>query len=374
MRLAVTGPEALTILRALRTGPTPKGLPADRTDLMPPDPSPRKRWTRTAIDLGPFSGLVSPGEDRPLHVAVPSKGDRLWMRGVDCTVIERGLPADSFVPVGNGLSIPSPELLFLLMDTYLDPLSQLMLGLELCGSFSRDPVRPLDGDARLGIAPVASAEKIRTFADAATLRGHDQSRELAACLADNAWSPGEALVAAWAALPFLELGYGLGPIQLNDRIAAEGDLATFAAKKSRVPDILLAGTKVGINYDGGGHLDLSKVISAASALGSNPGDSHTSVELNEASRAVRDKYVDDRRRDRELGAAGYQVFVATKEDLYEPGGLDRLMGQCMFALRNAGVEGLGPLIGSLKSRAIVKARQSMLDRVLVGRGESDAVL
>lgn len=374
MRLAVTGPEALTILRALRTGPTPKGLPADRTDLMPPDPSPRKRWTRTAIDLGPFSGLVSPGEDRPLHVAVPSKGDRLWMRGVDCAVIERGLPADSFVPVGNGLSIPSPELLFLLMDTYLDPLSQLMLGLELCGSFSRDPVRPLDGDARLGIAPVASAEKIRTFADAATLRCHDQSRELAACLADNAWSPGEALVAAWAALPFLELGYGLGPIQLNDRIAAEGDLATFAAKKSRVPDILLAGTKVGINYDGGGHLDLSKVISAASALGSNPGDSHTSVELNEASRAVRDKYVDDRRRDRELGAAGYQVFVATKEDLYEPGGLDRLMGQCMFALRNAGVEGLGPLIGSLKSRAIVKARQSMLDRVLVGRGESDAVL
>jgi len=374
MRASVVGPSALAILRAMRCGVLPGGIPADRVDMAAPDPSPRKRWTRTVLDRIPHIDLLTAGNSRPLHVAVPTKSSRIWAEGVESVVLERRLPEKTFMPVGEGLFIPCPELLFLLMDRYMDPLSQLMLGLELCGSFSRDPVRPLDGDARLGIVPVASAEKIRTFADAATLRGHDQSRELAACLADNAWSPGEALVAAWAALPFLELGYGLGPIQLNDRIAAEGDLATFAAKKSRVPDILLAGTKVGINYDGGGHLDLSKVISAASALGSNPGDSHTSVELNEASRAVRDKYVDDRRRDRELGAAGYQVFVATKEDLYEPGGLDRLMGQCMFALRNAGVEGLGPLIGSLKSRAIVKARQSMLDRVLVGRGESDAVL
>lgn len=370
MNIAIDGLHALVMLRALRTGRVSGGLPTQRVGLLPPDPSPRKRWTRTAINLGPFENLIAYDNGHPLLTACPSKGSRIRMAGVTCAVLERGLPAKSFVPLVGGISIPCPELLFLEMDRYMGPLPQLMLGLELCGNFSRDPKEPLSGDARLHIAPATTAEKVRAYAAEAGLRGHDQSRLLAECLADNAWSPGEALVAAWAALPFTELGYGLGPIRLNERVEAEGDLSSFAAKGSRVPDILLAGTTIGINYDGEGHLDLDKIVSAASALGSSPGNSHMALELNQATEAVREKYVDDRRRDRELGAAGYTVFAATKEDLYQEGALERLMGQCLVALRSAGIEGLEPQIRTISSKAVTRLRRSMLDEVLPGRGHA----
>ena len=44
-----------------------------------------------------------------------------------------------------------------------------------------------------------------------------------------------------------------------------------------------------------------------------------------AIRQVRDKYVDDRRRDRDLWSQGLAVLPVTREDLYQKGGLDTLM-------------------------------------------------
>lgn len=374
MKLATNGPSALAIIRALRCGVVAGGLPKDRCQLDSPSPEPHDRWSRKVIDLGPYANLLEPGKGNPLHVVVPSKAERLRMNSVKNTVVESGLASDSFVPLGNGLSVPCPELLFLEMDKYMEPLPQLMLGLELCGTFSRDPKDPLGGRAVLGIEPVTSAERIRDYLERSGIRGHGQSVELAGCLADGSWSPGEALVAAWAALPFTELGYGLGPVALNDRVRADGDLAHFAAKDSRVPDMLLAGEKVGINYDGEGHLDLGRVIEATAELGRNPGSSDVAKGFETARHDVREKYVDDRRRDRELSAAGLTVFVATKEDLYEPGGLDKLMGQCMVALRNAGVEGLEPQIATIRNKAVAGMRRKMLDAVLVGRGRKGILI
>lgn len=45
-------------------------------------------------------------------------------------------------------------------------------------------------------------------------------------------------------LPVEEAGYGLGNLVLNQRIG-------YGDGGSRVPDILFAGTHVGLNYDGG---------------------------------------------------------------------------------------------------------------------------
>ena len=368
MQLALDGPSALAALRAIRTGALGGKLPSKHVDLPAPNPEPSKRWIARAFSLGSLQPYLPFSDERPLHVAVPTKATRIRSTFVRSTVYERGLPKGSFVPLGDDLYLPRPELLFLTMDRHMDPLPHLMLGLELCGTFSRDPLDPCGGDTPLHLDPVTSAEKIQAYADEAGLRGHDQARRLANRLADGAWSAGEALVAAFAALPFLDLGYDLAPVALNSRQKPSKALARFATKDSRVPDILLANSTIGINYDGMGHLDLDSVATAAGELERNPGSSSVEAGFEEARRLVREKYVDDRRRDRELGAGGLMVFVATKEDLYEPGAFDRLMGQCTYALRRAGVEGLEYLEQGIGSLAISKARREMLETVLPGRG------
>ena len=49
-------------------------------------------------------------------------------------------------------------------------------------------------------------------------------------------------------------------------------------------------------------------------------------------RSVREKAVDDVRRNRELAADGLTVFPITKEDLREKGGLDRVMRQVVESI------------------------------------------
>lgn len=370
MNLTLDGLSALTILRALRTGMVHGGVPSERAGLVRPCAGPAGRWSRRSLDLGRFSDLLPLDHGNVISVAVPTKADRLRMKGTVSSVLGTSLPEDAFVPLGDGLSIPCPELLFLEMDKFMGPLPQLMLGLELCGTFSRDPLDPRGGEGSLGIPPLTTASAIRAFAERASLYGHTRSDALLDCLADNAWSIAEALVAAYAALPLDELGHGLGPLSLNERHFAEGELGDLAARESRVPDMLLAGSSVGINYDGDGHLDLNALASAVSELERDPGNSARERELGMVRRRVREKYVDDRRRDRELGAAGLSVFVATKEDLFEEGGLDKLMGECMVAMRRQGVEGMDLRLQLLKSKPVVRRRREMLAAVLPGKGDA----
>ena len=130
-----------------------------------------------------------------------------------------------------------------------------------------------------------------------------QSREALPYLLGNAWSPIEAIIAQMIVLNPCESGYGLGEIELNRRVGA-------AKKGSRVPDILFAGTHVGLNYDGGVHFGLEDVVAAAGTEGERA-----------AIAAARAKIVGDKRRDRELLANGYAVLPVTSEDLSSPAAL-----------------------------------------------------
>lgn len=165
--------------------------------------------------------------------------------------------------------------------------------------------------------------------------GAKQARRTLEALSDNAWSPTESVIATMASLPFGEYGYELGSCELNVRIDTPDDLARTTDKASRVPDILFAGTPVGINYDGAVHLDLDSVVQAAIELERNPGQAQSQQALDVIVRKVRQKAVDDIRRNRELAADGLTVFPVTKEDLYEEGGLDRVMLQVIAAIENS---------------------------------------
>lgn len=142
----------------------------------------------------------------------------------------------------------------------------------------------------------------------------------------------EAVIAALAASPVSELGYGLGSVTLNPRMTQDLGLVSLGVRQSRVPDMLFDGTCVGINYDGRGHLDLESIASIASHT--LPDDISAKRDLDETVRNVRAKSVDDLRRDRELAAMGYVILPATSEDLFGRGALDALMAEVMLALEH----------------------------------------
>ena len=370
MKLALCGMSALRVLRDLRQRHVDvTRLP--RVDLPAPSLEGSLRWSRAAIlrAIEQYPCLADFSERHPLCVAVPTAATRLRVKGVSCTVHGKGLPANAFVDVGGGLFISSPELLFIELAGIMLPEVHLVVGMELCGTFARDASDPRNGSVAYQIPAVTSVDRIQAFVDGCHhVNGLGPARETLEWLLDNAWSPMEAVVAAMAVLPGAMLGYDLWPIDLNVPIDARGGTATG----TRIPDLVFRGTDVGLNYDGEGHLPLQDVVDAAIRLASLPQEKATQEGLDDALRRAREGAVADKRRDRDLGAAGLTVFAMTKEDLYERGGLDRLMLQVMDAISRTGKRDLSRQRTMMESKLLGDLRQELIWSFLPGKVGQEA--
>ena len=353
MQIALTGVTALRAWRAIRSGKCPKAHVGKRIDLPAPDPAPAKRWTANALDLG-FLGIDASKLDpaRPIHVATPDAKKRIRTAGIECATYTK-LPSGSFVDVGHGVALACPELVFIELGAHTRTEVQLLLGYELCGGFSRDAISPRDGDVTYNVVPITSTEKIAAYlAECKYVPGLDNARKALPRLRDNAWSPTEAVVAMLAATDAADLGYGLGDVVLNQRIQV-------TSQATRVPDILFVGTHVGLNYDGAVHFGLQDVVAAAGTQ-----------QQSEAVAQARARIVGDKRRSRDLLAAGYTVLPVTSEDLYEKGGLDAVMLQVMDLIGRETGEPFVAQRNLLARPKLAKRRQRLIWSLLPGkRGE-----
>lgn len=347
MQLTVNKLTALHIMREMRTSNS--GLPRPRVDFAAPDPAPRKRWTKSALPLDVLRLSTAPSVDHKLDVAVPSQKTRLKASFASNTVYEAGLPNNSFIDVGGGVRIPCPELLFIEMVSVMGAASHVLLGYELCGTFARDADDPRGGGVMFDVPPATSVYKILAYmADCHQVIGVITARERLAYVADNAWSPMESVLAAMLALPIQELGYGLGPIELNVRHQNAPELISRGCVSSRVPDIELSGRPIGFNYDGRGHLDLDSILFAEGAG------------AHEAAAAVREKYVDDLRRSRELMAGGKLIMPIVSEDLFAAGALDILVLEALLAMEALGVDVPAMTRGCIESTTLSRMRQELV--------------
>lgn len=346
MGLAYNKLSALAILRTIRSA---HGKLGKRIDLGVPQLPFGKRWTRRAVSPERYCGRAK-GET--VYVAVPSGSARIRTSGVVSTVYSSGLPRKAFADIGDGFSVVSPELLFVEMGAAMSLPTQVMLGMELCGTFSRDAADPRMGTVTYGVDPVTSVAKLNSFVQSAKyLTGLNQSREALSYVVDNAWSPMEATIATLGTLPVTEFGYDMGPMRLNVRIEAEDQMKDLGGKASRVPDLLFDGTPVGINYDGKGHFDLDGLVASAR---------QDDGAVDARAREVREKLVDDLRRTRELAASGYVILPATSEDIFAKGGLDALMFEAMRAIEHFGGRDMAVQKLALQNKAQAKARQRLI--------------
>ena len=353
MELTFNKDTALSIIRALRS--SGRGVPKARVELVAPDPAPHKRWSKQRL-----RELLGGHASQSVYIAVPAASKRIKTKGVHSTVYASPLPNGSFVRAGRGVRISSPEMLFVELAPHMTPLTHLLLGFELCGTFSRDSRDPRDGDVTFFVPPVTSVARIRTYVEHVKgLHGIEKARETLSFLSDNAWSPTEALIAAMAALPVYRMGYGCHDVRLNQRVTLEDG-------RSRVPDILFGDTQVGINYDGGEHLDLESIERAARAAERSPDKQALQRAVSRAKSSVRNKVVDDLRRNRELGTKGYVVFPVTKEDLYQDGGLDKVMRQLYETIERFSGQSMEEQRRSLVGPLMKERRQQLVWAVMPG--------
>lgn len=372
MELCICGISSLSILRSIRCAR--RALPATRCGLVAPDPGGKGRWSRKALaraldGIGPAAGFSA---ERPLHVMAPSAQSRLQPRWATSSVCSLDLPSDAFVRLDNGVRISSPELLFIEMGAVMSPAIHLLLGMELTGRFSRDAEKPREGNAFYDIEPVTSVAKLSAFIDACpNIKGVVQARKTVDLIVENAWSPMEAIIAALFSLPLSEMGYNLSPINLNERKVASEELAGALEKDSRVPDLLIRGTKIGLNYDGSDHFGLKHIADAARLCGARPGEKHLEDELAEAMAESRKRIIADKRRDRDLATMGYTVLPITLEDLAEQGALDRVVKQLCIALERAGRD-MSLTLLLLDMKPLAKSRQEFIWSMMPG-GSGNAV-
>lgn len=314
----------LTALRALRVyRQEGRVLPAARCCLPEPSPSPRRRWSARLVPIERLSLDRPPTAECRIDVVVPSARTRMQASFFSCTVRSRGAEEPEYVDLGGGLFIPCPELLFLELADCMSPHALALVGYELCGTYARSAAAPRLGETVFGLQPATSVARIGEFLDGRSdVPRVLLARHALARVADNAWSPMESILALMMRLPVHELGYGVDEIALNTRHDMAPELVDQGVRVSRVPDIEIVGTHVGLNYDGRGHLDLDSV-----ARDARTGDAGLAM------RAVREKHLDDLRRNRELAAQGKVVLPVTSEDLFAPGGLDALMREVVMVAR-----------------------------------------
>ncbi|MBQ3302495.1 MAG: hypothetical protein IJH04_10215, partial [Eggerthellaceae bacterium] len=252
-------------------------------------------------------------------------------------------------------------LLFAEMASLMDLPHLALLGHELCGSFSRNPDDPCNGNSVFGVAPVTSVHRIGEFLESAKwLRGMNLAWRSLECVSDNAWSPMEAIVSLMANMPESEFGYGMGRCVLNARVDTRGILHDASDASTRVPDILFGDVHVGLNYDGQGHLELYPIVDAAISLSKEPQNEGNRTQLGYAISNVREKAVDDLRRNRELAASGFIVLPVTKEDLYRKGGLDRVMAEVCAAIEAFDRKDMGRLRNLLAKDGLRMPRQRLI--------------
>ena len=322
MAIILSHNTALWAIRMLRSEGADLRLWADYTVVANPTPWVGKRWSMREFASAEWH-WPKPSKECELHVLVPSR-QRVRMRYVRAHQCGCGLPPQSILWVDEHAGVVCPELLFVQMAETLELGQLVMLGNELCGTFTRSAHNPVGGPVVDHVAPAATVDGIQWYLEQVVgVRGAQRARLALAHVRDGAASVPEAKLATMYDLPRAECGYGMGPIVLNEYVQVNKTQKP-QEQRGRYPDILFSFAPIGINYDGEkDHLDLGGLVRLArtSALVDNKDRVKANRALAKKLGATRDKAVDDMRRNREFLAKGLVILPATKEDV---NGIDNL--------------------------------------------------
>lgn len=153
----------------------------------------------------------------------------------------------SFIGVGEGLFVSSPEACFAQMAKYLDVVQLARLGFELCGTYS------LDRSMTAGFVkrrPLCSRKSLLRYVEKLPGRsGVERARRALQFVRDGSASPMETRLALLLGLPASMGGYGLGMPEMNVEVKAPAGKRTNASWGVYHCDLYWRAAKVAVEYN-----------------------------------------------------------------------------------------------------------------------------
>ncbi|MCQ4846464.1 hypothetical protein [Gordonibacter pamelaeae] len=236
----------------------------------------------------------------PLHLLVPHKNAVNPLKSTRCHVRSAPLPCGSFVRVGDDLLLGSPELCFAQMAASLPFVSLVKLGTELCSLYTLQP----NGSAGYErVLPPTTPRALEAYLGrCAGMRGLADARKAARLVAASSGSPMETALALILGLPLRLGGYGLPRPILNHRIDALQSGPNAMERRYYLCDLYWPEARVALEYDS----DLE----------------HTGPS----------RIANDARRRNDLTSLSVTTITATRDQVMDGRGLDRLAHQVARAL------------------------------------------
>lgn len=205
--------------------------------------------------------IEDPDEDNPLHIMVPRAGLRPQSAIYAGHLCKTPLPIDSVWRLNFEISVASPELTFVQMAAVLSLPELIALGMELCGTYRRNAVRP---SAFASAEPrtlydqpqLTTVEKLRHFvASTSRMNGVKVAREALKYVRDYSASPYETIIYLLLCLPRRMGGYALPEPELNPVIVFSKRGRKHTVRRSARGDLFWRDAKLDLEYNGGTHED-----------------------------------------------------------------------------------------------------------------------
>ena len=212
--------------------------------------------------------ILASTEEQPVHLFVADSRD-MHGSGVTHHLCRVPLPPESFLQLCPRVLVPSWPLYYALRCRDMPCLSdRLLLGMELCGSYShlivgdqttatfyRMPSRQEDGSLLTRydsprIPMATTRQELTTFLKQAHgVRGAHSALEALSYVLDGSSSPGESILALMATLPCKKGGYGFKELELNPKVEVKAEQRHLTRTDSYHPDGYLRYLMTDLEYE-----------------------------------------------------------------------------------------------------------------------------
>ena len=194
----------------------------------------------------------------PIHVLVGNRAKGTSTNRLITHVYSGPIPNGAVLNLGHGVCLCSPQFVFVQLAAQVDLVNAVLIGMELCGTYSKWRLRPAQmGDpyyqassenrgCTFEIPPVMRVKRLQAFVDRQRgQRGAVGARAALRWVLDASASPMETAVYLLLCLPKRLGGYGLPKPVLNPKLI----ISNPDGKKERYPDLFWKGVNIDVEYN-----------------------------------------------------------------------------------------------------------------------------
>lgn len=184
--------------------------------------------------------------ERPLHVLVPSAGERIRCQGVIPHVWSTQLPDHALYQLTPEVFLASPQFCLQGISARNNLIKAVVTAMEICGNYGRTP-HANEGFYRR--PPLARLSELRAHFDHNHGYGAKKARRAVRHAVEGSRSPMETVVILLFTLPVEMGGCGLPAPEVNVRIEIPPDLQAALGKPYVVVDLCWRGVRIILEYD-----------------------------------------------------------------------------------------------------------------------------